>query len=547
MEDIIHIAQNINFSLINLDLLSVGITIAAITLLGFIVYVSNTKSITSIFFLAFCIATILWSSFNYISYHVTDPDFKLHFWRAVIFLGFWQAFTFFNFLYVFPKEKVVFPRWYIFILTPYIVVVSLWTLFGKFVFSGVGNLAINDSSELVVEKGIIVFGLTGGVLVLSGFIFLIKRIIKAKRGDRRPYALILLGTGITFFLLFIFNLILPTVFGIIRFIPLGAVTMLPFAIFTSYAIFKHKTFKVRHLGPSLMAFFLCTSTFVEIVFAENYGQLILRSGIFLFVLLISIQFVKNIFMLEHITERLEDANDKLKSLDKLKSEFISLVSHQLRSPLTVIKGYASTLSDGVVGELTEKQKDIVRHIYVSSTGLASVVEDFLSVTKIEQGGMKYIFTSTDIRQIVLDLVSDMKMPASMRHLEFSSDIDMEGSFVIEADGTKLKQVFLNLIDNSIKYTKEGFVKISLKREFGDNGIPIVRFSVSDSGVGISEEMIPKLFQKFGRGQGAMLDGGGSGLGLYLAYEITKAHRGSIVVDSDGLGKGSTFSVILAVV
>jgi signal transduction histidine kinase len=543
MKELVTFLQHLTF--VNLDLLSVGITIAAIALLGFIVYVSNPKSVTNISFLIFCAVTLLWSFFNYISYQTTDSSILLPFWRMVIFLGFWHSFSFFSFLYVFPQEKIIFPKWYTYFLFPYIIFFSLWTLFGNLVFSGIH--LVKNLPEPIVEKGIIIFIVTACLLIISSFYFLIKRIIKAKKHQKEPYVLILIGALSTFALLLTFNLILPGVFGIIRFIPLGALTILPFAGFTAYAIFKHKTFKVRNLGSALMAFLICTSTFVEIVFAENYGQLILRSGVFLFVLLISIQFVKNIFMLEHITESLEDANDKLKSLDKLKSEFISLVSHQLRSPLTVIKGYASTLSDGVVGELTEKQKEIVRHIYVSSTGLASVVEDFLSVTKIEQGGMKYVFTPTDIRQIVLDLASDMKMPASMRHLEFLSDVDIEGNFVIEADGTKLKQVFLNLIDNSIKYTKEGFVKISLKREYGDNGIPIVRFSVSDSGVGISEEMKPKLFQKFGRGQGAILDGGGSGLGLYLAYEITKAHRGKITVDSEGLGKGSTFSVILTVV
>ncbi len=537
MKELLALTQSLTFT--NLDLLSVGITIAAIALLGFIVYISNTKSITNISFLVFCAVTMLWSFFNYISYQTTDPELMLMLWRIVIFLAFWHSFTFFNFLYVFPKERISFPVWYKYVLTPYVIVISLWTLLGKLVFSSVTISAQNGAPEPVVEKGIIVFVITACALIIASFSFLVRRIIKAK-GDRKPYVLILIGALITFGLLFAFNLILPAVFQVIRFIPLGAVTIFPFSAFTAYAIFRHKTFRVINFGSTLMAFFLCVATFVEIIFAETYGQLILRSGIFLFVLLISIQFVKNIFMLEKITEKLEDANSQLKSLDKLKSEFISLASHQLRSPLTVIKGYASTLTDGVVGEMNPKQQEITRHIYASAQGLASVVEDFLNVTKIEQGGMKYIFEPTNVKQIVEDLASDMRLVAEDKHLTFMTAIE-EKECMVNADGVKLKQVFLNLIDNSIKYTKEGFIKVSLVK---DENEKVITFAVADSGVGISEETKKKLFTKFGRGEGGALNSGGSGLGLYLAQEIVKAHQGEINATSDGTDKGTVFSVIL---
>lgn len=535
MKELIQVAQSLTFT--NLDLLSVGITVAAIALLGLIVYISNTKSITNVSFLAFCIVTVLWSFFNYISYQTTDPALVLSLWRIVIFLAFWHSFTFFNFLYVFPQEKIHFPKWYKYILLPYIVIVSFSTLLSGFIFSGV--TIINNTTEPVVEKGILSFVLTVCILIISSFIFLLKRIRRAKKDTRKPYILILVGAGITFALLFTCNLILPALFEIIRFIPLGALAILPFSIFTAYAIYKHKAFKVKNLGSSLMAFFLCSAVFIEIIFAQTTGQLILRLGIFFFVLLVSIQFIRNIFVLEKTTKSLEDANQKLQSLDKLKSEFISLASHQLRSPLTVIKGYASTLTDGIVGDLTPKQTEIIKHIYTAAQGLANVVEDFLNVTKIEQGGMKYVFDSTDIRVIVLDLVSDMKIPAEDKHLLFTADIDVDSHLLVQADGVKLRQVFLNLIDNSIKYTKEGFVKVTLRKDGAK-----LKFSVSDSGIGITKETKERLFQKFARGEGEVLNAGGSGLGLYLAQEIVTAHKGEIIIESEGEGKGSTFSVFL---
>lgn len=106
---------------------------------------------------------------------------------------------------------------------------------------------------------------------------------------------------------------------------------------------------------------------------------------------------------------------------------------------------------------------------------------------------------------------------------------------------EIKQVLLNLVDNSIKYTPAGFVHLSLTRDKSKNTIT---FAVKDSGVGISPETKDKLFGKFSRGEGGKLNTGGSGLGLYLAQEITKAHKGKVVIESEGLGKGATFKVVV---
>lgn len=248
--------------------------------------------------------------------------------------------------------------------------------------------------------------------------------------------------------------------------------------------------------------------------------------------------------LEKTNLDLADANDKLKSLDKLKTEFLSLASHQLRSPLTAIKGYASMLSEGDFGALEEKQNEAIKRIYTSAQGLVNVVEDLLNVSKIEQGGMKYEFMPTDLNALVTQLVGEMKIPAENKHLDFQIEIPKYDTLMVNADPVKLKQVFLNLVDNSIKYTQEGFVQVSLSR---DEINKTITFMVKDSGVGISSETKSKLFEKFSRGEGGKLNTGGSGLGLYLAREIARAHKGDVVINSEGLGKGSTFSVTLPAV
>ncbi len=359
---------------------------------------------------------------------------------------------------------------------------------------------------------------------------------------------LLSGYSISANIAFITNLILPW-FGVFIFNWVGQFFTVVMVLFTTYSILKFNVMNIRFFAINVGVVFLLIVTTAQVLFADSIKNLLV-SGLVLFISSITGYYLVKINKSErdalehskHLNKKLADANVKLKSLDKLKSEFISLASHQLRSPLTVIKGYSSTLTDGVVGELEPKQKEIVRHIYTAAQGLANVVEDFLNVTKIEQGGMKYEFGLVDIRQMANDLSSDMKIAAEDRGLQFESVIDGSRDYTIEGDGTKLKQVFLNLVDNSIKYTKEGYVKVSLSQNALDN---TMKFSVSDSGIGISKETKQKLFTKFGRGAaGSALNGGGSGLGLYLAQSIVEAHKGSIEVSSPGEGKGSTFTVFL---
>jgi len=238
-------------------------------------------------------------------------------------------------------------------------------------------------------------------------------------------------------------------------------------------------------------------------------------------------------------KKLEQANEHLQELDKLKSEFLSFASHQLRNPLTAMKGYASMLMQGEYGEVKEEQKKPVETIYNATDSLVKMVQDFLDVSKIEQGGMKYHKEPVDLRKMVEQVVSELQPAANDHGLVINKHIE-EGDFVVNADEVKLKQVVVNIIDNAIKYTPEGSIDVSLtpRNDW-------VRLEVKDSGVGIDEEDIDKLFTKFTRAKDAHRQNShGSGLGMYLAKMITEAHHGHIWAESEGSGKGTSFIVEL---
>ncbi len=239
-------------------------------------------------------------------------------------------------------------------------------------------------------------------------------------------------------------------------------------------------------------------------------------------------------------EELKTLNEKLRSLDKLKTEFLSLASHQLRSPLTAIKGYTSMLLEGSFGQVTPDQKEAIDRVFQSSSHLAKVVEDLLNVSKIEQGGLKYEMAPFDFEKISHDLATDLSVTAEKKGLKLNFVSDGK-THMVNGDMEKIRQVILNIIDNAIKYTEKGSITVAINRDEERN---MEALSVTDTGMGISADEKEVLFQKFSRGEGGKTNTSGSGLGLYLAKQISEAHGGHISIDSPGVGKGSTFTIEL---
>ncbi len=243
-----------------------------------------------------------------------------------------------------------------------------------------------------------------------------------------------------------------------------------------------------------------------------------------------------------ITE-LESQNSKLKRTNHLKDEFVSIATHQIRGPLGAMKGYISLILEGDYGNLPKEFTEPLNIIFKSADTLAKTVNDFLDVSRIEQGEMKYYMKDFDMRDLILEVVSELKGDIKKAKLELRLKIT-DNPCVVNDDKTKIKQVLVNLIDNAIKYTKTGWIEIDL--EIKDH--KKVLFSVKDSGVGISSKTLPLLFRKFSRsndaGKNNIL---GTGLGLYIAKKMIQAQKGKIWAESKGEGKGSQFYVELSLI
>jgi len=237
------------------------------------------------------------------------------------------------------------------------------------------------------------------------------------------------------------------------------------------------------------------------------------------------------------TNELKQANEDLKKLDKAKSDFISIASHQLRTPLTAIKGFTSMILEGSYGRTTKVVHDKLEKIYESSERLIRLVNDLLDLSHMEGGKMEFNFQKINFTQMVKSVCEELDIQAQKKKLKLIVTLSDPELFV-KADEQKLRQVVMNLVDNAIKYTEKGKAEVFLKERDGK-----IEFSVKDTGMGMKPEEIANLFQKFVRGSEAShYHTEGAGIGLYVARQLIEAHQGRVWAESEGEGKGSTFLV-----
>ena len=245
--------------------------------------------------------------------------------------------------------------------------------------------------------------------------------------------------------------------------------------------------------------------------------------------------------LNDINKELKYANEHLKDLDRAKSEFMSIASHQLRTPLSGIMGYLSMVLEGDYGKLSGEQKKIINDVFEASQRLIRLVNIFLNVTRIEAGRFVLNLQKVDITKVINDVIKELKPTANKKKIKLVLKKTRTQLPEITVDLDKIYDVILNLVDNAIKYSQKG--KIEIQANIKDK--EFIKILIKDQGVGIDPEDAKKLFDKFVRGSGsARIQPDGSGLGLFIARRITEAHEGEIWVKSKGLGKGSTFHILL---
>lgn len=227
---------------------------------------------------------------------------------------------------------------------------------------------------------------------------------------------------------------------------------------------------------------------------------------------------------------------KEKTIERIKTEFVSLSAHQLRTPLSAIKWTLRMLLDGDLGKLTKEQSEFLEKTYKSNERMIELINDLLNVTRIEEGRYIYQRIFCDFVEIVQSVIDSYKREIEKKNIKFEFKEPEKQLPRILMDEEKIKLVIENLLDNAIRYTFPGG-KVTISIELLENEI---EFKIEDAGMGISKDEQPRVFTKFFRGANAIrMETEGSGLGLFVTKNIVEAHGGRIWFEAEER-KGSTF-------
>lgn len=225
-----------------------------------------------------------------------------------------------------------------------------------------------------------------------------------------------------------------------------------------------------------------------------------------------------------------------KLVEQMKTEFVSLAAHQLRTPLSAIKWTLRMILDGDLGKTTEEQRDFLEKTYSSNERMIDLINDLLNVTRIEEGRYLYGLTFFQFEELLEEIMNNYKSEIKRKDINFEIEKPEKKMPMIRADMEKIELAVSNLLDNAVRYTPSGGkIKIVLSHDKEK-----INFSIKDSGIGVPGDQQKRLFTKFFRGANAIrIETEGSGLGLFIAKNVVEAHGGKIGFESEE-NKGSTF-------
>ncbi|HET7752574.1 MAG TPA: ATP-binding protein [Anaeromyxobacteraceae bacterium] len=243
--------------------------------------------------------------------------------------------------------------------------------------------------------------------------------------------------------------------------------------------------------------------------------------------------------LQERNRQLEDSNAALKELDRLKSNFLGTMSHELRTPLTSVIGYSEMMLEGLGGSLTKEQREYVQIIMEKGEALLHLISSILDVTKIESGRVRLVVIDLDPAELLRDAVSTVLPNARKKGITVSAEVGALPR--VRWDREKIRQAVVNLLSNAVKFTPEAG-RITLRVEPG--GADRLAISIEDTGLGISDEHLPFVFDAFYQvDSSSTREFGGAGLGLAIVRSFAEAHGGKVQVRSKA-GEGSTFTLTL---
>ena len=294
--------------------------------------------------------------------------------------------------------------------------------------------------------------------------------------------------------------------------------------------FTKKYKYLHHLFEKKECYFYTNDKNWDIKYKNNSLKVFIKDKIYL-LYTDNFKLKKDIYSIINLTDitEIEEAKQKAQELDKLKTLFLAKVSHEMRTPLNAIYGYIELLKDS---PLNEKQKEYIKNMENASKILLDIINDILDFSKIESNKLELDFVEINLYDLIISTFNTLKPIAKEKELEYILEIKTPIEECIVTDPIRLKQVLINLLNNAIKFTPQGFVKLIVEKDF--------TFRVIDSGIGIEKEKLSQIFESYIQANKSITRKyGGTGLGLNIAYKLIEKMGGELKVKSE-VNKGSEF-------
>jgi signal transduction histidine kinase len=308
-----------------------------------------------------------------------------------------------------------------------------------------------------------------------------------------------------------------------------------------YLIVKYKEFNVKLIATQALVGGLAILIGSQFFFIKVFINFVLTTISFLGVVIFGKYLIKSVKTEIEQKEQLARLNENLKELIKQRESLVHLITHKVKGSFTRTKFIFAGLLDGTFGEINPDVKKVAQQGLDFDNGGIQTVDLVLNVANLENGLIKYDMKKIDMKEVVQKTAEEKKMGAEARGLKIETEIK-DGNYETVGDAFWLKEVVNNLIENSIKYTKEGKIMVGLENK--DNKILI---SVKDTGLGITEEDKHNLFTEGGRGKDSIkVNVDSTGYGLFTVKLVVEAHKGKVWGESEGAGKGSQFYVELPI-
>jgi len=526
------------------------VTILTNLVLGFIVFFrkeNDVKKVVNLFFFLIILFLTVWTVSNYLADWLTDISLILVFVRSTYAAVSVIAGLFFYFSLVFPEgKKYNRKRMLLISLLPALFTVVSYThmIVKDVVFNA-------NKAELITGPAYIPFTVYFIFYMGAAFYILIRKYKSFIGVERQQIKYFFIGTFLTALSAFLTNLLIPMFTKNWDTSHYGPYFSILLVIFTTYAIFKHHLFDIKVVLTELLVGLVAIVLLIDFITAESLVNRLIKIDILIAFCYLGVSLIKSVLREIKYREEIKKAYDveklahqELERLDEVKDQFLMATQHHLRTPITSMIGYTDMLLDGFYGDVSPKTKETLLKLMKSSKNLNKVVNELLDLSQFQLGKSAMVLKpGVEIMPILKSIIAEVKLEAKEKKLYLRMEKPEEEIPEIKADASKLEVALTNLIDNAVKYTAKGGVKIKVERP--DSKIRII---IKDTGMGMAKEDIEKLFSKtFERGEEAKkMFGSGKGIGLYLSYNIIKSHNGKLWAESDGPGKGSSFIVELPV-